>query len=238
MTKAKDFLDQIRAGNEALLEKLFRKTRTQLLAWLRNEYPLDAKEASQVYIEAFQILLDKIGLGEERLLNWLFKEYRNKFIRWTMGKYKCDEEDAREVYVKAFSIMYYNIRDKKITELTSSLETYLFGIGKNVFREKYKDKHRMVQELDEQHGNKEYDTSMLDRYQAAHRKEVVNKLLDEIGEPCKSVLTFFFFKKYSMEAIANSLGFKNDVVAKTRKYKCLKQLRTLVGDSKLEGLLN
>ena len=45
---------------------------------------------------------------------------------------RADQDEAAEVYQKAFTIFYFNIRDGKLTELSASLETYLFGIGKRV----------------------------------------------------------------------------------------------------------
>ncbi len=57
------------------------------------------------------------------------------------------DDISAEVYQKAFTILYFNIKDGKITELTSSLKTYLYAIAKNVFKERFRDKHKQVLDL-------------------------------------------------------------------------------------------
>ncbi len=174
-------------------------------------------------------LLSLIRQGDERLLNQLYGDFRDRFLRWAMGRYQCVEDDAAEVYQKAFTILYFNIKNEKVTELTSSIETYLYGIGKNVFRERFKDKFNKVDSMDEHFEFKEMDMSIIDKHHQVHQKQTLHSLLIELGDPCKKVLTLYYFKKYSMESIAEAVGYKNDLVAKKKKYQCLKGLRKLVG---------
>ena len=64
-----------------------------------------------------------------------------------------------------------------------------------------------------------------------HEFEInVNKLkscLDQIGNPCKTLLTAFYFENKSMNEIAELLGYTNAENAKTQKYKCLNRIRSL-----------
>lgn len=184
-------------------------------------------------------LLSLIRQGDDRLLNQLYGDFRDRFLRWAMGRYQCVEDDASEVYQKAFTILYFNIKNEKVMELTSSLETYLYGIGKNVFRERFKDKFNKVDSMDEHFEFKEMDMSIIDKHHQVHQKQALHKLLVELGDPCKKVLTLYYFKNYSMESIAATVGYKNDLVAKKKKYQCLKGLRKLVGNNPdvMEGLL-
>lgn len=175
-------------------------------------------------------LLTMIQQGNDRILNQLYGDFRERFVRWAMGRYQCIEDDAAEVYQKAFTILYFNIKNEKVTELTSSIETYLFGIGKNVFRERFKDKFNKVDSIDEHFDLKQMDMSIIDKHQQVHQKETLHNLLEELGDPCKTVLVLYYFRKFSMEAIAEEVGYKNDLVAKKKKYQCLKGLRSLVGN--------
>lgn len=177
-------------------------------------------------------LLTHIQQGDERLLNQLYAKYRGKFLNWARRRYQCDEEDAAEVYQKAFVIFYFNIKNGKLAELTSNLETYFFGIGKNVFRERFKDKYRVnTTEIDERFEPKEMDLSIADKYSRIHQKTMVHELLGKLGEVCQKVLLLYYFKRFSMESIAENLGYKNELVAKKKKYQCLQKLRNMVGDN-------
>jgi hypothetical protein len=51
--------------------------------------------------------------------------------------------------------------------------------------------------------------------------------LKKIGEPCKSLLTAFYFDKKTMPEIAESFGYTNADNAKTQKYKCLIRLKKI-----------
>ena len=185
-------------------------------------------------------LLDNIKKGDERQLSGLYGQYRSKFLNWARQQYQVDEDIASEVYQKAFCIFYFNIKNGKLTELTSSLETYFYGISKNVFRERYKDKYKKyTTEMDDRFELGALDTSITDKYTRMHQKETVQKLLDNIGDTCKQILQLYYFKKYTMEAIANTTGYKNEMVAKKKKYQCLKGLREKVGSNRnlIEQLL-
>ena len=51
------------------------------------------------------------------------------------------------------------------------------------------------------------------------------RLLNKLGEPCQQLLTLFYFNNYTMESIAETMGYKNDKVAKSQKVRCLKELK-------------
>ena len=45
-----------------------------------------------------------------------------------------------------------------------------------------------------------------------------------LGETCQKVLRLYYFDKMSMVEIAKQLNFSNGDTAKTKKYKCKKEL--------------
>ena len=176
-------------------------------------------------------LLQDIRKGDEQLLEKLYAQYRSEFIIWAGRRYNCADDASAEVYQRAFIILYYNIKDGKITELKSSLKTYLFAIAKNVFRERFRDKHNKTTDIEQSVAVKEVDYNIEESYQKEHQKKVVEVLLQRIGDPCKTVLHLFFFKNYSVEAIAIAMGYKDERVVSKRKSICLKQLRKLMKES-------
>ncbi|MEZ4887999.1 MAG: sigma-70 family RNA polymerase sigma factor [Chitinophagales bacterium] len=176
-------------------------------------------------------LLEDIKQGNEQLLEKLYAQYRSEFIIWAGRRYNCSDDTSAEVYQKAFIILYYNIKDSKITEMKSSLKTYLFAIAKNVFRERFRDKHQQTTDIEEGAAVQEMDYNIDETYKKDHQKKVVAALLQRIGDPCKTVLHLFFFKSYSVEAIATTMGYKDERVVSKRKSVCLKQLREMMAKS-------
>ena len=56
---------------------------------------------------------------------------------------------------------------------------------------------------------------------------VMEKAMGSLGEPCKSLLEAFYFKKKTMQEIAGDFGYTNPENAKTQKYKCLTRLKKI-----------
>ena len=79
-------------------------------------------------------LLARIKEGEPSFMRELYEDKRTNFIKWILWQYSCSEEDAKDAYQRAFSILYFNVKNDKLIELNSSLDTYLYAIGKNVIR--------------------------------------------------------------------------------------------------------
>ena len=65
-------------------------------------------------------------------------------------------------------------------------------------------------------------------YSWLERNVKINQALNEIGEPCKSILVYFFFNQLTMEEIAAKMGYTNADNVKNQKYKCFKRLKKLV----------
>jgi RNA polymerase sigma factor (sigma-70 family) len=180
-------------------------------------------------METDQLL--KIRKGDQTVLNGLYLKYRKIFEQWAMNHYKIDEDLSAEVYQQAFIAFYYNVKEGKLTHLSSSLKTYLFSIGKNILREHFKAAQKTPEPLEVSLEGLDY--SITDKYDQMHNKTIVGQLLVRIGEPCKSVLELYYFYDYSLESIAATLNYKTEQIAAKRKFICLKQLRAMLQEANI-----
>jgi len=57
--------------------------------------------------------------------------------------------------------------------------------------------------------------------------EIMEKALNNLGEPCKSLLEAYYLQKQNMQTIAANFGYTNAANAKTQKYKCLMRLKKI-----------
>ena len=179
-------------------------------------------------------ILESIKRGEPKVLEKLYDDIRQPFLVWASQLYQCETEDAVEIYQKAYTILYMNVRNGKLTSLTSSVKTYLFSIGKNLFREKFRNKHKRLVNIDDVSNttsfNAEVDAHVLDAYESTHQKELVRKLLAEIGDPCSTLLELMFIKGYSAEAVVREMNYSDERVVRKRKSLCLKKMREMVAE--------
>ncbi len=141
--------------------------------------------------------LEEIRNANQAQLKTLYMDYRGEFGNWVTRYYNADEDLAGEIYQQAFIAFYYNIRDGKVTRLSSSAKTYLFAIGKNIAREQLRNKARFVAE-EENVNLDEWDTSMEDDLEQRERQNTLRRVLDEMGDPCQTVLKRYYFDDYSM----------------------------------------
>jgi RNA polymerase sigma factor (sigma-70 family) len=172
-------------------------------------------------------LLGLIKNGDQGTLQQLYEELRRPFMVWATQILKCPDEDGLEIYQRSFTVLYLNIRNGKLTVLTSSLKTYLFAIGRNIHKEWNRGQQRYAFGLDHNEELDDHlDFNIFEQQQGyEHQKEVVRRLLQHIGEPCKTLMDLIYLQGYSYTEVVQELQYSNEQVARKRKCMCLKKLR-------------
>ena len=173
-----------------------------------------------------QHLIQQLKAGETEVLKAIYLQHREEFIKWLVSQ-NCPPDQARELYQLTILIFHDNVARGKLTELRSSLKTYLFSIGKNKLKEMQREQARLNQLFDhflydhidpgEIENRREYEALL----------ELASDCLEKLGEPCKSLLELFYYQNLSMEEISKKLNYKNADSAKNQKYKCLKRLQRI-----------
>lgn len=60
------------------------------------------------------------------------------------------------------------------------------------------------------------------------KKELIEGLLDKIGDRCKQILKFAIYDELSMKEIALKMNFASEDVAKSTHYRCKQKMIELV----------
>lgn len=117
--------------------------------------------------------------------------------------------------------------------LTCSIGTYVFAVSKHLWYKKLQKQSRGPAMLQNNIGaeDDELELAYEDDINVHHEREAhyeqLNAALDQVGEPCRSLLKAFYHNDKSMQEIAADFGYTNPENAKTQKYKCLMRLRKL-----------
>jgi RNA polymerase sigma factor (sigma-70 family) len=133
-------------------------------------------------------------------------------------------DEAKDVYQEAFIAVWQNLRTGRFVQQDGkSLEAYLFQIAKFKWYDHLKTakKIRAVPADDDAFVELPYNEEA-ESYMAQ-----VEQHFKTLGEPCKQVLTLFYFQKQSMSAIAAKFLW-TEATAKNNKYRCLQRLRNAV----------
>lgn len=195
---------------------------------LKKSYIANKKQSMETDIDDRQAVLAQIRGGNERILSRLYETHRLPFMRWARHQYGCEADEASEIYQRAFVILYNNAKKGKMDNLRSSIRTYLFGIGKNLMYNLWRDRSRDMTHLDDLPEDlHELDITYAEKDHKAHQRLWIEDLLDQLNEKARQVLYLYYYANYSMESIANAMGYKSEQVAKKIKYDALQKLKKL-----------
>lgn len=161
----------------------------------------------------------RIKDGDEEAVKFLYEKYRDEFVQWAIKRHQSNEEEAKDVFQNIIVIFFSKVNSGKLTILESSIKTYLFGIGKNLLKQRNEDLS-----LDEILISELVDTGK-------EENEKLNILMSEMNKMsdlCTSILRYYYFNGYSMEDIAVEFNYKSVDSAKTQKYKCLQKLKNAI----------
>ncbi len=168
--------------------------------------------------------------GDEDLFARLYRENRNAFITYAQRQLGATEEDAADCFQDAVIAFHENLTSGRLTELTCSERTYLFAIGKRyVYRRNHHRKRE--QPTDHEAGINpadELDWSLVDRFEDDHRRTLLLRAINQLGDACRDILTLFYYKNYPIESIQDALGFSSPGAVRIKKMRCLDKLKGLL----------
>jgi RNA polymerase sigma factor (sigma-70 family) len=167
----------------------------------------------------------KIKTNENKAFKEIYMLCREDCLAWLQKEYGCDQEDALDIFQMSVLILYDNIITGKLQNLTSHIKTYIMGIARNKALELYRNKKNVVND-DILQNIAEY-ISAEDTQINEEQLVLAGKALDELGDPCKTVLIQYYYHDKSMEEITTMMQYKNSDTTKNQKYKCLKRLQSI-----------
>lgn len=168
-------------------------------------------------------LLTDIGKGEKQAIARLYRENREKFINWSTRNYQLTNNEAMDIYQDTMVIFYHHVVSGKLKNSEAKLETYLFGIAKNLILKFFRNERKEVKGRENwlAYINEEETSTGL----GYELEDKAREALKQLKEPCKTILTLFYYYNQSIEEIAKKVGHQDKNVTKTQKSRCLGYFR-------------
>ncbi len=163
-------------------------------------------------------ILERISRGDEKVLDHLYKKYYRMMTKVVLSN-SGTEEEAKDIYQETLLAFWQKASSGNLV-LTSKISTYLYSICLNQWRKELDRKSRLSSE--------EVDGEETQGHDAEERLRIVKECIEELGDVCKGVLTYYYFEGLGMQDIAKKMNFANTDTAKTKKYKCKKKLDSLI----------
>ena len=175
--------------------------------------------------ESEKSLLEGLKKGEKAAAEAIYKSNFRQ-IRSMILQYQGQPEDAADIFQEAIIVLYQKLQQPDF-HLHCQIGTYLFSVSKNLWLKKLnKNRHFQFRiEEEEEYVSVNEDLALHEEKENSFR--VMEKALENIGEPCRSLLRAFYMEGRPMQQIASDFGYTNADNAKTQKYKCLVRLKKL-----------
>lgn len=187
---------------------------------MEHEYKIDSQ----------QLLIDAIKTNNSVVLKQLYINNYHK-IEALVLKNNGTTDHAKDIYQEAFIIVWNNVKsDSFVPQNETALQGYLYQIARNkwmdVLRSSRFKKTKSIR----------HELSVLDKrieFQNDEGQDIFKQKLQQtmdafknLGNPCKQLLTDFYFENISLRDIANKLKIEENT-ARTKKYRCMEKLREL-----------
>ena len=172
-----------------------------------------------------QLLLRGLANNESKAIEAIYKDNFSiiqSFILNNNGSY----DDASDIFQEAMIALYEKAQTDSFV-LTSKINTYLYSICKRLWLKRLQQIGRYSNQVDsfEETIPIQEDLEMHEKRNAEFA--IMERALNSLGEPCKSLLEGYYVKKMDMQALAKDFGYTNADNAKNQKYKCLMRLKKL-----------
>ncbi len=156
--------------------------------------------------------------SDKRAFVKLYKYERT--VRGHILKNSGTKAEAQDVFQDGLVILYNKVQEPNF-ELTSSLQTYLFGICSRLWHEELRRKKK------ENGWSSSSDANVLSEQEShnEYRFKLATDALQTVTEACKKLFQLFYIQRESMSSIATALGYSSENSAKNQKYKCLEKAR-------------
>ena len=183
-------------------------------------------------------------------LNRFIADERSKVLAYLRKTFSVSDDDLDDIYQDSSVALFMNIRDGKLSNLTSSLSTYFLRICINQTL-KFMGKQKIVVPLfdDSRLTNKDaFRPDKIDELyqlctedeeaeQISRSEKIVQNIIESMPDTCKNVFQGYYWDNLTTTVIADMFGFANANSVKTQKYKCLQKFRNKYNElmSKIYG---
>lgn len=179
----------------------------------------------------------KVDSNEQQLLKGLVNHdakaietiYRNNFkmVQSFVLNNNGSYDDARDIFQEAMIALYEKAKSESFV-LTCQIKTYVYSVCRHLWLKRLQQLGKYAAPLDDSMEKTvaiEPDVEALEKRNSEYA--IMDRALNSLGEPCKSLLEAFYIQKKGMNEIATAFGYTNADNAKNQKYKCLMRLKKL-----------
>ncbi len=135
------------------------------------------------------------------------------------------EQEAKDVFQEAIIHFYERLQQVEFV-LTCKIKTYLYAVSRRLWLKRLAEQKKQVR-IEEEDRFAGVDEEMTELESKEKYFQAMDKALNHLGEPCRTIVEDFYLHNLTMDEITEKFGYTNADNAKNQKYKCLQRLKRI-----------
>jgi RNA polymerase sigma factor (sigma-70 family) len=170
-------------------------------------------------------LLKRLAINDKKAIETI---YANNYgmIQAMIINNNGTADEAKDIFQEAMIVLYEKARSGGF-ELNCQLKTYIYSVCRRLWLKRLQQMQRFSGEVNGIFETVPVEEEVEQQEQRNADFILMEKALQSLGEPCKSLLEAYYLQKKNMTEIAGNFGYTNADNAKNQKYKCLMRLKKL-----------
>ena len=169
-------------------------------------------------------LLTGLARNERKAVETIYKENYN-MVQSLVINNNGTADDAKDIFQEAMIVLYEKARSGTF-ELNCQIKTYVYSVCRRLWLKKLQQSNRFF-EITNIESVVPVEDEVEEHVKRNAEFEMMEKAINGLGEPCKSLLEAYYLQKKNMQDIAFDFGYTNAENAKNQKYKCLVRLKKI-----------
>ena len=172
-----------------------------------------------------QLLLKGLAHNDSKAAETIYKDNFNMVLAFVLNN-NGSYDEAKDIFQETMITLYEKAKTDSFV-LTCQIKTYVYSVSRRLWLK------RLQQIGKTAPGVENYEETVIvdDDLDLQERKNeefrIMDRALNSLGEPCKTLLEAYYIQKKGMSEIATLFGYTNADNAKNQKYKCLMRLKKL-----------
>ena len=169
-------------------------------------------------------LLQGLARNDKKAVETIYKENYST-VQSLIINNNGTADDAKDIFQEAMIVLYEKARSGTF-ELSCQIKTYVYSVSRRLWLKRLQQASR-YSDFGDSDGIVPVEDDIEEHARRDAEFEMMEKAIQGLGEPCKSLLEAFYLQKMNMQEIAAGFGYTNAENAKTQKYKCLMRLKKI-----------
>jgi RNA polymerase sigma factor (sigma-70 family) len=181
-----------------------------------------------------QKLLEGLACSDRKAIETIYKQHYN-MVQALILSNSGYPDDARDIFQEAMIVLYQKVKSGSF-ELNCQLKTYLYSVSRRLWLKRLSQTQKILTSTSSEVEALQETVPVEDELERHEQRnldfQVMEQSLNNLGEPCRSLLKAYYLEMKSMVEIAGDFGYTNADNAKNQKYKCLMRLKKIFSQYK------